>query len=165
MFELKYLIIVLISIDILLMVVCVLLILKIRLIPKKEIFEQGIKLFESMLSDADEVSGQFQEEISIKYSLLKKLSLQLDNRIDSLNVLLNRADILLSEGKSVPKGNHPAGSILNRQKEIVELAVKGCSVEEIANRLLIPKGEIKLILDLHVATQGDRLKAEGEKHA
>ena len=55
--------------------------------------------------------------------------------------------------------------LLNRQNEIVELAGKGCSVEEIANRLLIPKGEIKLILDLNAATQGDRLKTEGEKYA
>ena len=164
-FDLKYLITILISIDILLMAVCVFLILKIRLIPKTEVFERGIKIFESMLGDADEVSGQFQEHIRIKYSLIKNLSVQLDNRIDRLNVLLNRADILLSEGRSVPKVNPPPGSILNRQNEIVELAGKGCSVEEIANRLLIPKGEIKLILDLNAATQGDRLKTEGEKHA
>jgi hypothetical protein len=164
-FDLKYLITVLISIDILLMAVCVFLILKIRLIPKTEVFERGIKIFESMIGDADEVSGQFQEQIRIKYSQIKNLSVQLDNRIDSLNIMLNRADILLSEGKSVPKVNLPAGSILNRQNEIVELAGKGCSVEEIANRLLISKGEIKLILDLNFAAQGDRLKAKGEKHA
>lgn len=148
-FDLKYLIIVLIGIDILLMAVCVFLILKIRLIPKTEVFERGIKLFESMLGDADEVSGQFQEEIRIKYSLIKKLSVELDSRIDRLNVLLNRADILLSDDRAVPQANLPAGSILHRQNEIVELAGKGCSVEEIANRLLIPKGEVKLILDLN----------------
>jgi len=164
-FDLKYLITVLISIDILLMAVCVFLILKIRLIPKTEVFERGIKIFESMIGDADEVSGQFQEQIRIKYSQIKNLSVQLDNRIDSLNIMLNRADILLSEGKSVPKVNLPAGSILNRQNEIIELAGKGCSVEEIANRLLISKGEIKLILDLNLATQGDKLKDEREKHA
>jgi hypothetical protein len=147
-FDLKYLIVVLISIDIFLIAICVFLILKIRLIPKTEIFEHGIKLFESMLGDADEVSGQFQEQIRIKNSLIKKLNVQLDSRIDSLNVLLNRADILLSDDKAARQANLPVGSILHRQNEIVELAGKGCSVEEIANRLLIPKGEVKLILDL-----------------
>jgi len=148
-FDLKYLIVVLITIDILLIAVCVFLILKIRLIPKTEVFEHGIRLFESMLGDADEVSGQFQEQIKIKYSLIKKLSVQLDSRIDRLNVLLNRADILLSDDRAVRQDNLHDGSILHRQNEIVELAGKGCSVEEIANRLLIPKGEVKLILDLN----------------
>lgn len=148
-FDLKYLIVVLISIDIILLAICVFLILKIRLIPKTEVFERGIKLFESMLGDADEVSGQLQEQIRIKYSVIKNLSVQLDSRIDRLNVLLNRADILLSHEKAAPLANPPAGSVLNRKKEIVELAGKGCSVEEIANRLLIPKGEVTLILNLN----------------
>ena len=165
MFDLKYLIVILISIDIVLMVICVFLIRKIRLIPKAEVFAQGIGLFESLLGDADKVSGQFHKQIRIENSLIKKLSIQLDNRIDSLNVLLNRADILLSDDRAVQRANLPAGSILHRQNEIVELAGKGCSVEEIANRLFIPKGEVKLILDLNVTTQGDRPKAEGKKHA
>ncbi|MBU2621901.1 MAG: hypothetical protein KKD92_06245 [Proteobacteria bacterium] len=148
-FDLKYLIVVLISIDIILLAVCVFLILKIRLIPKTEVFERGIKLFESMLGDADEVSEQFQEQIRIKYSLIKKLSEQLDSRIDRLNILLNRVGILLSDNEAAPLSNPPAGSIIHRQNEILELAEKGCSVEEIADRLLISKGEIKLILDLN----------------
>lgn len=148
-FDLKYLIVVLISIDIILLAICVFLIHKIRLIPKTEVFEHGIKLFESMLGDADEVSGQFQEQIRIKYSVIKKLSVQLDSRIYKLNVLLNRADILLSHEKAAQLANTPAGSVLNRKKEIVELVGKGCSVEEIANRLLIPKGEVTLILNLN----------------
>lgn len=165
MFDLKYLIVILISIDIVLMVICVFLIRKIRLIPKAEVFAQGISLFESLLGDADKVSGQFKEQIRMKYNLIKKLSVQLDNRIDRLNFMLNRADTLLADDKGIPQANKPAESFSHRKNEIVELAGKGCNVEEIANRLLIPKGEVKLVLDLNVTTQGDRLKAEGKKHA
>ncbi|MDP2862622.1 MAG: hypothetical protein Q8N95_07510 [Desulfobacterales bacterium] len=160
MFDLKYLIVILISIDIVLMVICVFLIRKIRLIPKAEVFAQGISLFESLLGDADKVSGQFKEQIRMKYNLIKKLSVQLDNRIDRLNFMLNRADTLLADDKGIPQANKPAESFSHRKNEIVELAGKGCNVEEIANRLLIPKGEVKLVLDLNVTTQGDRLKAE-----
>ena len=157
MFDLKYLIVILICIDIVLMVICVFLIRKIRLIPKAEIFAQGISLFESLLGDADKVSGQFKEQIRMKYNLIKKLSEQLDNRIDRLNFMLNRADTLLTDDKGIPQANKPAESFSHRKNEIVELAGKGCNVEEIANRLLIPKGEVKLVLDLNVTTQGDRL--------
>lgn len=157
MFDLKYLIVILISIDIVLMVICVFLIRKIRLIPKAEVFAQGINLFESLLGDADKVSGQFKEQIRMKHNLIKKLSVQLDNRIDRLNVILNRADTLLADDKGIPQANKPAESFLHRQNGIVELAGKGCNVEEIANRLLIPKGEVKLVLDINVTNQGDRL--------
>lgn len=156
MFDLKYLIVILISIDIVLMVICVFLIRKIRLIPKAEVFAQGISLFESLLGDADKVSGQFKEQIRMKYNLIKKLSVQLDNRIDRLNFILKRADTLLAGDKGIPPADEPVESFSHRKNEIVELAGKGCNVEEIANRLLIPKGEVKLILDLNVTTQGDR---------
>lgn len=157
MFDLKYLIVILICIDIVLMVICVFLIRKIRLIPKAEVFAQGISLFESLLGDADKVSGQFKEQIRMKYNLIKKLSEQLDNRIDRLNFMLNRADTLLADDKGIPQANKLAESFFHRKNEIVELAGKGCNVEEIANRLLIPKSEVKLVLDLNVTTQGDRL--------
>jgi hypothetical protein len=157
MFDLKYLIVILICIDIVLMVICVFLIRKIRLIPKAEVFAQGISLFESLLGDADKVSGQFKEQIRMKYNLIKKLSEQLDNRIDRLNFMLNRADTLLADDKGIPQANNLAESFSHRKNEIVELAGKGCNVEEIANRLLIPKSEVKLVLDLNVTTQGDRL--------
>lgn len=163
MFDLKYLIVILISIDIVLMAICIFLIRKIRLIPKAEVFEQGISLFESLLGDADKVSGQFKEQIRMKYNLIKKLSVQLDSRLERMNVMLNRADILLAEDKEISKADKPAGIFSRRQNEIVELAGKGCSVEEIANRLLIPKGEVKLVLDLNVITQKDRLKTTAEK--
>lgn len=165
MFDLKYLIVILISIDIVLMIICVFIIRKIRLIPKAEVFEKGISLFESLLGDADKVSGQFKEQIRMKYNLIKKLSLQLDNRIDRLNIMLNRADTLLADDRWRPQANKPAEAFSRRQNEIVELAGKGCNVEEIANMLLIPKGEVKLVLDLNVTTRADSLKTEGKKHA
>lgn len=149
-FDIKYLIILLICIDIFMIITCACLIRKIRLIPKTERFEEGIRIFESLLNDADQVSGCFSEQVKTKYDMINKISAQLDRRIDSINVLLNRADIILSyNDKKDNLADCPTKSILLKQKEIIELDGKGCDVDEIANRLLIPKGEVKLILDLN----------------
>lgn len=129
---------------------CIYLIRKIRMMPKADRFEEGIKIFESLLTDADQISGYFSKEVKAKYDMIKKINEQLDGRIDSINMLLNRADIILScNDKKDSQGGQSAKSITVKQKEIIELNIKGCNVEEIANRLSIPKGEVKLILDLY----------------
>ncbi|MBU1052876.1 MAG: hypothetical protein KKC46_03470 [Proteobacteria bacterium] len=150
MFDIKGLVILLISIDIFAIIACIYLIGKIRSMPKAERFEEGIKLFESLLNDAGQISGCFTEQVTAKYDMIKKINAQLDKRIDSINVLLNRANIILSDTeKKYDQSNQDTKSILLKQKEIIKLDSQGCDVEEIANRLLVPKGEVKLILDLN----------------
>ncbi|MBU4010749.1 MAG: hypothetical protein KJ882_08280, partial [Proteobacteria bacterium] len=147
MFDIKHLIVLLISIDIFMIITFVYLIRKIRSMPKTERFEEGIRIFESLLSDADQITGCFGEQVKTKYDMIKNINAQLDRRIDSINVLLSRADIILSYNeKKADRADQPAKSILLKQKEIVDLDSKGCDVDEIAHRLLIPKGEVKLIL-------------------
>ncbi|MDQ1330876.1 MAG: hypothetical protein QG578_1141 [Thermodesulfobacteriota bacterium] len=149
-YDLKYLIMVLISIDVVMVITCVLLMRKIRLMPKTEIFQRGVKIYESLLSDADKVVREFHKDVRVKQDLIRQLNTQLDKRIAGLNIIIQRADVLLGyEAASGTETGNRSGSALSRRKEIFDLTKKGCKAEEIANRLLIPKGEVKLLIDLN----------------
>ena len=73
---------------------------------------------------------------------------QLDKRIMSLNILIDRADALLSNSRD-KTDTQAASDIHNEQeKRILALAKEGRDLENIADILSIPKEEVKLILDL-----------------
>lgn len=149
-YDLKYLIVVLMAIDIVMVFACIFLMRKIRLMPKTEIFENGIKIFESLLGDADRVVKEFHDEVYAKQNLIRQLNTELDRRIAGLEIIIKRADMLLDyEANSAQETDRRPGSALSRRKEIFDLTQKGCKAEEIANRLLIPKGEVKLLIDLN----------------
>lgn len=140
----------LIGMDVVLIVTCVHLIRKIRSMPKTDVFDRGAKIFKSLLSDADNVSRQFQKQVRLKHDLINDLGTQLDQRINSLTALLDRADIIVSYAAAGDAVTGPAGdSARKRQIKIMALAEKGCKIEDISNRLSIPKGEVKLVLDLN----------------
>jgi len=147
--ELQFLILAQIAIDITIIIFFIFLIRTLRYPNKGKSFNKTAKIFESLLTDADNTAGRFKEQLEEKHHLIKTLNEQLDKRIISLNVLLNRADILLSShGKSAAECNDNAVSLNGQQTEIIGLAKQGHGVEEIANMLSIPKGEVKLVLDL-----------------
>ena len=73
----------------------------------------------------------------------------MDKRIISLNVLLNRADALLtSRGEGALESNENSAAIDYQQTEIIKLAGEGQSAEKISQILSIPQGEVRLVLDL-----------------
>lgn len=148
-FELHFLILAQIGIDITIIIFFVFLIRRIRHANTGKSFNKVAKVFESLLADADKVAGRFKQQVEEKHHVIKTLNEQLDKRIISLNVLLNRADVLLSShGERAAEGNDNPISLSSQQTEIIGLAKEGHGVEEIANMLSIPKGEVKLILDL-----------------
>jgi len=144
--ELKFLILAQIGIDIIIIIVFIFLVRRLRYANKDK--SKVVKVFESILTDADKIAEQFKEQLEEKHHLIKRLNEQLDKRIVSLNMLLNRADILLSHGRQSAEVNDNPVSLNRQQTEVIELAKEGHRVEEIANMLSIPKGEVKLVLDL-----------------
>ena len=148
--ELKFLIFAQIGIDIAIVIFFVFLNRKLRPLNSDKSLQKGAKLFESLLIDADKISDQLKEELKEKHKLIKGLNEKLDKRIMSLNVLLNRADALLSsyDGESSDAKDNPA-SLKSREKEIISLAKEGRDLEKIAQILSVPKGEVKLVLDLN----------------
>ncbi|MBW2001250.1 MAG: hypothetical protein JRI30_01885 [Deltaproteobacteria bacterium] len=138
---LKPLILAQIGIDIIIVIAFILLIRRLKPSHKGKSFDKVIKIFEPLLTDTDKIAGQFKEQLEEKHLLIRRLNEQLDKRIISLNVLLNRADVLLSH-------NDKPVSLDSQQTEIISLAEKGHRAEEIATLLSIPEGEVKLVLDL-----------------
>ena len=136
-----------IGIDITIIIVFIFLVRRLRY-PNKDKSKKVVKVFESILADADKIAEQFKEQLEEKHHLIKRLNEQLDKRIVSLNMLLNRADILLSHGRQSAEVNDNPVSLNRQQTEVIELAKEGHRVEEIANMLSIPKGEVSLVLDL-----------------
>ena len=138
-----------IGIDLIIVIVFVFLVKRFRDLNKGPSLDQPTKVFESFLIDAEKMAGQFKVQLEEKHRLIQSLNEQLDKRIISLNVLLNRADVLLSsQGEEGVEPKKSIGATEGQQTEIIKLAREGRSAEKIAQLLSIPQGEVRLVLDL-----------------
>jgi len=112
-------------------------------------FDKAAKILESLLIEAKKLAQQFNDQLEEKQCLIKKLNEELESRMNGMTVLLERADtMLLSPLRSVSDSQGTLHSLNTQAQEIIGLADSGSGLEEIAERLSIPKEEVKLILDL-----------------
>ena len=148
-FDIKLLITLLVGIDIIFFVGFIVLIRRFSLLRRNFRFEKEIKIFESMVRDAEHLSNQFNAQLNEKHRLIKSLNQKLDRRIDRLNKTMNRSDILIETRQDrfepAPESQQTPESKRNR---ILSLARKGCDAQEISRRLSISKGEVMLVLNL-----------------
>ena len=144
--NLKFLILTQIGIDLVIIIVFILLIKKTSFFKRDSSLNKGLKLYESMLSDASRISEQFKEQLEEKKYMIKMLNQHLEKRITSLNVMLNRTDALLFHNRQYD--NMDSGSFDNQKKEILQLEKQGHSLEQIADILSIPREKVMLILDI-----------------
>jgi hypothetical protein len=146
---LQSLILTAIGIDIVIIVLFIFLIRKLRVRDNGGSLDKEIKMFESLITDAGKMATQFEEQLTEKHRVIKKLNEQLDTRITKLNLSFNRADLLLSShGKGNVEADDKGVSLKKKEEEIAMLAGKGHKIEEIATKLSIPKEEVSLVLDL-----------------
>jgi hypothetical protein len=147
--EIKSLLLAQIGIDVAIVIFFIFLIRRLKYHKKGGPLGKGAQVFESLLTEANMIAGQFKDQLEEKHRLMRRLNEQLDNRIISLNMLLNRADLLLSANGTEAKDAHNTPTALrSQQTEIIALSEKGHQLEQIADMLSIPKGEVKLVLDL-----------------
>ena len=107
------------------------------------------QVLEPLLKEAEKVAGQFETQLKEKQCLVRRLNEQLDSRIISLNLLLNQAEVCLaSHEKESWGGNRQYKHVYDLQQEIIDFGEKGLSPQEIANRMGISKGEVRLVLEL-----------------
>lgn len=140
----------LIIIDVTIVVFFIVFTKKLKHFNKQAVLEKEIELFESLIADAGKMADQFRSQLEEKHRLIKGLNEKLDRRIISLNVLLNRADIQISSiGNKQSPGSFSPVIPGAQQSEVISLAKEGFGPEEIAKKLLIPPGEVKLMLDLN----------------
>lgn len=144
--NLKFLILTQIGIDLVIIIVFILLIKKTSFFKRDSSLNKGLKLYESMLSDASRISEQFKEQLEEKKYMIKMLNQHLEKRITSLNVMLNRTDALLFHNRQYD--NMDSGSFDNQKKEILQLEKQGHSLEQIADILSIPREKVMLVLDI-----------------
>lgn len=155
--QLKLLILVLIATDFFIIFAFIFITRRLKSFNSRESFDRQIKIFESMLADADKVSDSLRKELEEKRQTIKKLNQKLDTRIVSLKVLLKRADAMQDSKRSQPADNAGAAGgsdeisslAETREKQIIKMARKGYHIEKIAGSLSIPREEVKFIMDLH----------------
>ncbi|MEA3357904.1 MAG: hypothetical protein U9R17_00590 [Thermodesulfobacteriota bacterium] len=147
--ELKLLILALIGIDVIIIIVFVFLIIKFINLNNNKSLKVAVKMLESLLNDADKITGEFKEQLIGKHDFIKQFNEQVDKKIMNLNRLLDRADSYhYSYGIGTSGNDNGTYFGADKQKEILEMAEKGRKVEEIANSLSLPIEEVKLVLDL-----------------
>ena len=147
--ELKQLIILQMSIDFAIFIVFIFLIRRLRFLDKgSSSLNSKLKMYESFLSDANNISVKFKGMLQEKKDIIKKLNEQLENRIKSLNTLLNRTDALLFKHRQSNQDSNVQASLKNHTTKIIELAKEGFDLDYIAESLVIPKEEVMLVIDL-----------------
>ena len=115
---------------------------------------QVLSLLEPVLLEARSVADAFDGHVAEKRLLMTDLNRSLENRIASLKLLLNRADALLTRNHHRGAGEeNSAQRITESRQKILQLQGKGYSVEQIAERLTIAKGEVALVVGLRGAGQ------------
>jgi hypothetical protein len=146
--ELQYMVLAQIMIDIAIIIVFLVAVRRFRNPPKGLPLEKAVQVFESLVVEADKTAQQLTDQLKEKHSLIKSLNEQLDKRILSLNVLLNRAEVLLSRHRRNAYFQTNPVDHESHKGSIIALAKKGYKAEHIAEKLAIPKAEVKLVLDV-----------------
>jgi len=137
-----------IGIDLALIIVFLMVLRTMRDPQRQGMLNKGVRLFESVLKEADTTSRKFNELLEEKQGLIRSINEQLDKRILSLNVLLNRAEVLLSNDQGPDQSTTEMNDQAGVREEILKFAKQGYETEQIAKKLSIPKGEVKLVLDM-----------------
>ena len=146
--DLKYLILLQIGIDFAIFVVFIFLIIRLRSFNKDSSLNEKLKRYESLLTDAADMSVKFNEMLQEKKDIVTKVNEHLDKRIKSLHALLNRTDTILFNNRISNQEDSINNTLKNHNEEIIKLAEEGFDPEHIADSLFISKEEVMLVLDL-----------------
>lgn len=112
----------------------------------QEAARQVIALLEPLLKEAKVTASTFDDQLKEKARLIRSINERLDNRIISLNLLLNRATAKVSDTSE--DAEQVEGHFYDQQEAILKLYGENCEPEEIARKLSIPRGEVDLVIDL-----------------
>ena len=120
----------------------------------REAARQVIDLLEPLLKEARTTASSFGDQLKEKARLVQSINERLDSRIISLNLLLNRAAVHLTEGEK-DEGS-PSNHIYDQQNAILKLYAENHDPEQIAKQLSLPRGEVDLVIDLKKKFTGGR---------
>jgi len=107
----------------------------------KKDLEVNLEKINQLLVESESLSRNFSSNLVEKRELAKQLIETLDERIRILKQLLEKIEGKIPASNSGPNGKDGNGQIL-------DMAMAGCGVDDIAKRLGLSKEEVQLILDL-----------------
>jgi DNA repair exonuclease SbcCD ATPase subunit len=127
-----------------------------RILPPKKIkgLTQGKKSLEThlekinqLLKESETLTQDLSTNLQEKREIIKKLMDSLDEKIRSLNQLLEKVEKKIPASAPSPGGRGGNG-------QVVEMAMAGCGIPDIAKQLGLSQEEVQLILDLRKITTG-----------
>ena len=146
--DLNRIVVALIFMDILIIIVFVGFLWKNRSLNIEEDLQKKMDVFESLLVDADQMAIHMKKNLEEKYRALKNLEENFDQRIHRLEDLMDIADRrIVSFDTAVHEKSVSSQLILVDQ--ILLMIRQGLDLEDIAGRLSIPRGTVKLVLELN----------------
>lgn len=98
---------------------------------------RGKELLTVELAEAREIADIILKKIEKKIEVLEAIESSVDEKILTLQRLIDRIEIL--KDSSLP---------VDREREVMKLHRRGLKIDEIAEILDIPSGEVELILNL-----------------
>jgi hypothetical protein len=147
-FDLKLsLVIILVGLDLAMMVGGILLLKRFRAVGRSDSIRKSAELLESLIAEGEKMADEWSSQLTEKRLLLKTLNETLDSRIISMKKLFKKAQALQApQGPDVFARN--PGVLRGHGKDILRLTKQGCRVDDIAERLALPKAEVRLVMDL-----------------
>jgi len=109
--------------------------------------ETNLEKINQLLKEAETLSQDLSSHLAEKREIIKTFLDSLDEKIRSLNLLGEKI-----EGK-IPAKAAPAGGP-EGAGQILEMAMAGCGVPDIAKRLGLSQEEVRLVLDLRKKAAG-----------
>ena len=107
----------------------------------KKNLETNLEKINQLLKESETLSSGLASNLTEKGEMVKKLIETLDEKIQGLNQWVEKVERHFPATSPGAKGKDGNG-------EIVEMALAGCGVADIAKRLGLSKEEVQLILDL-----------------
>lgn len=98
---------------------------------------RGKELVAIELNEAKEIAEMIMKKIEKKIEVLEAIESSIDEKILTLQRLIDRVEILKDDAPPV-----------DREGEVLKLHRKGVKIDEISEILDIPPGEVELILNL-----------------
>jgi hypothetical protein len=147
-FDLKLImVIILVGLDLAMMVGGIFLLKRIRAVGQSNSIRKSAELLESLIAEGEKMADEWSSQLTEKRLLLKTLNEALDNRIASMKRLFKKAQALQGPPRTDLFLRSP-GLMKGHGKEILRLTKQGCRVDDIAERLALPKAEVRLVMDL-----------------
>jgi DNA-binding NarL/FixJ family response regulator len=141
------LVLILVGMDLGMMVGGIVLLKKIRAVGRSESLMKSAEILESLIAEGEKIADEWSSQLAEKRLLLKTLNEALDKRIASLKRLSKKAQSL--HGPRRAEFQATGGGLLKgHAKEILRLNRQGFRADDIAERLALPKAEVRLVMDL-----------------